>query len=466
MTFNPASGTVNAAGVKSIGVGLVVSCPATTQCTALDGSGNEATFNPASGALNPAGIKRVDSTTGAGCGTHGNPCITGTSAVSCPSASQCTVADLPGNEVTFDPRTGTVNAAGPKPINPGKFASSVSCPSTSQCTAVSTSGNTVNNGGDEVTFDPSSGNVNTIGVKATGIASLGSVACPSTSQCTATSDTNGTEVTFDPTSSANASPVTIAGAGSLRGVACPSAAECVAVDQASGFTGMIPGPTPVPVAQPAVTTKKAGSLTATSAVLHGLIDTKKQAVSWQFQFGTSTSYNKATPSQEIPAGNSQPVAVSWKLLGLEPHTTYHFRLVALTSQGAGQPPLSTRGADLSFRTGSIGKLGLVFRKLKVSHGSVRVALKCASQLTCKLRFSVTTRALVKVGRHKKLGTLVCNTSFTTIEPGKTKRVRVKLDGACVALLRRARGHRIKAQFTSKPRTGQLGIIKSITLTLY
>jgi hypothetical protein len=114
--------------------------------------------------------------------------------VSCASGSQCTVVDTDGDEVTFDPTTGQVNAAGAVAVAPdGTYLASVSCASVTQCTAV-------DNGGNEVTFDPTSGTVNAAGITTVdGGQSSGSVSCASVSQCTAV-DSGGNEVTFDPTS--------------------------------------------------------------------------------------------------------------------------------------------------------------------------------------------------------------------------------------------------------------------------
>ena len=71
--------------------------------------------------------------------------------VSCPSGSQCTTVDFAGQEVTFNPTNGDVikTAAidGREILRGG-----VSCPSTSQCTAVDADGN-------EITFNPVRGKV-------------------------------------------------------------------------------------------------------------------------------------------------------------------------------------------------------------------------------------------------------------------------------------------------------------------
>lgn len=223
----------------------------------------------------------------------------------------------------------------------------------------------------------------------------------------------------------------------------------------SAQTGLVAAP-----AAPAIsaTTQPASPVGTTSAVLNGLIDTKGVTVTWQFQFGTSTNYNKGTPVQTISAGHGT-VPVSWKLINLRPNTLYHFRLIPITRSGS--QSVTSHGRDLTFTTKPTGKLLLTFGRLKVIGGFVSVPLKCVSRLPCNGLFSITTKT--KIG--KRLGTLLCNTTSFKIKAGKKKSVKAKIYRSCMSLLRHARGHRIKAQFTSRPRTGQLGIIKPITLIL-
>ena len=73
----------------------------------VDASGGEVTFDPASGTVNVAGVKSID------------PSQEQLYGVSCSSATQCTAIDYGGGEVTFDPTSGTVNAVGVKPIAAG-----------------------------------------------------------------------------------------------------------------------------------------------------------------------------------------------------------------------------------------------------------------------------------------------------------------------------------------------------------
>ena len=124
-----------------------MSCPSTQQCTVVDGSGNEVTFDPQTGSVNAAGLVALE-------GNNGWPAGLGVmTSVSCPSATQCTAVDDSGKEVTFNPTTGTVNAAGVSLVDHVDGLESVSCLATeSQCTAVDLTGH-------QVTFTPGTGTV-------------------------------------------------------------------------------------------------------------------------------------------------------------------------------------------------------------------------------------------------------------------------------------------------------------------
>ncbi|MGH2876439.1 MAG: hypothetical protein ACRDLV_09325, partial [Solirubrobacteraceae bacterium] len=102
-----------------------IACPSTSECVAVDSSGQEVTFDPAAPAH--ATVATVDSGRAL-------------SALSCPSASQCIAVDGSGNSVTFhptppvDPQTTDIDAA--------TTLRGVACASTtSGCTAVDNSGN-------------------------------------------------------------------------------------------------------------------------------------------------------------------------------------------------------------------------------------------------------------------------------------------------------------------------------------
>lgn len=212
-----------------------------------------------------------------------------------------------------------------------------------------------------------------------------------------------------------------------------------------------------------VTTQPASRVTTTTAVLNGVIDTGGVATAWQFQFGKTTRYGGSTPLQQIPSGNGT-VPVSWKLTGLRPNTTYHFRLVATTGTGGGYYPLNpVFGQDMRFTTRPSGRLLLLRHRLIVRNNFVSVPLLCSSGLTCRGRFTIST-----LGRIQGTGTfanVLCATTFFTIPAHRTASVRVRVRHGCLALLNASRTHRVIAKLTSSPRTGQKALIAKLILVL-
>jgi hypothetical protein len=176
-------------------------------------------------------------------------------AVTCPSAAQCTAVDRAGDEVTFDPRNRTwtapqlVDDCDPWnftcPCPPGQVDSNddpcpttaqarevldaVACPSVSECVAVDGNGAVVE-------FDPQPGGMLTQPAEidpgdATGFSLLG-VACPRAMLCVATDEIGG-EGDFNPFAppppdAGNFDGVDIG--AELDAVACPTAAQCTTVD--------------------------------------------------------------------------------------------------------------------------------------------------------------------------------------------------------------------------------------------
>lgn len=97
---------------------------------------------------------------------------------------------------------------------------------------------------------------------------------------------------------------------------------------------------------PEVETGPAVSITDTKAELTGTIDTIGGQTTYHFEYGTTTAYGSRVPVVgQAPAGMSRtPRTVSRPIGGLQPDTTYHFRLVATNSAG------TTEGPDRTFST--------------------------------------------------------------------------------------------------------------------
>jgi streptogramin lyase len=87
-------------------------------------------------------------------------------------------------------------------------------------------------------------------------------------------------------------------------------------------------------------------ITTTSARLRGKVRANSQATEYSFEYGPTTSYGHETP--ETYAGSSYDLNLMTATIdGLEPATTYHYRLVAENDAG------ETKGADRVFTTASL-----------------------------------------------------------------------------------------------------------------
>lgn len=95
--------------------------------------------------------------------------------------------------------------------------------------------------------------------------------------------------------------------------------------------------------EPRPTTKAASSIRATSARLNATVDPNGRSTTAWFEYGKTTAYGSRTPDQSVGSGSSAK-SVSAVISGLEPGTTYHFRVIASSDAGA------SAGADRTLRT--------------------------------------------------------------------------------------------------------------------
>jgi RHS repeat-associated protein len=101
----------------------------------------------------------------------------------------------------------------------------------------------------------------------------------------------------------------------------------------------------VGVKAPSATSEAATSLSASAATLKGSVNPNGNSTTYQFEYGTTTSYGTKVPTTPASAGaGSSAVAVSKAISGLKEGTTYHFRVLA-TNEGG-----TTYGADKTFTT--------------------------------------------------------------------------------------------------------------------
>jgi hypothetical protein len=98
--------------------------------------------------------------------------------------------------------------------------------------------------------------------------------------------------------------------------------------------------------KPDVSTAGSSNLTYSSAILYGNVNPNGVVTSYDFQYGTTRAYG--TQSPQAPAGNGTiSIKLSQTVTGLQPATTYHYRIVATSSAG------TTDGQDRTFTTPSV-----------------------------------------------------------------------------------------------------------------
>jgi RHS repeat-associated protein len=97
--------------------------------------------------------------------------------------------------------------------------------------------------------------------------------------------------------------------------------------------------------RPLAKTKPATSVTGSTARLNAAVTPNGIPTTYQFVYGATNAYGSTAPATSEAAGPGQvSVEVDELLEGLEPSTTYHFRVVATNGTG------TTEGEDLTFTT--------------------------------------------------------------------------------------------------------------------
>lgn len=100
------------------------------------------------------------------------------------------------------------------------------------------------------------------------------------------------------------------------------------------------------MAPPLATTGDASGVGESAATLNGTVEGRGLPTSYHFEYGLTPDYGSTTPPGSTSAAAGAPVGAA--VSGLTPSTTYHFRLVASSHDGA------STGADRTFTTGTPG----------------------------------------------------------------------------------------------------------------
>jgi NHL repeat len=98
--------------------------------------------------------------------------------------------------------------------------------------------------------------------------------------------------------------------------------------------------------QPAIVSTSSSLVTQTSAILDARIEAGYADTKYSFEYGTSTAYGASVPPFAADAGDGLDGAtlVEQQIGGLQPATTYHYRVVATNASG------QTVGEDRTFTT--------------------------------------------------------------------------------------------------------------------
>jgi uncharacterized protein (TIGR02145 family) len=98
---------------------------------------------------------------------------------------------------------------------------------------------------------------------------------------------------------------------------------------------------------PSAMTTAASGITIAGAILGGVVNAYSLPVDIEFEYGTTESYTKTVTANPNTVRFDMEVPVSAYISGLEPFTTYHYRLKVVNSNG------SFYGTDMTFMTSNI-----------------------------------------------------------------------------------------------------------------
>ena len=102
----------------------------------------------------------------------------------------------------------------------------------------------------------------------------------------------------------------------------------------------------IPAAAPV--TKNATNITVTAATLNGTVNAYGKTATVTFEYGPTASYGQSVHATPYTVTGSAPVNVHADLTGLNPYTTYHYRLT-INYSGIG----NVHGNDIQFVSGQI-----------------------------------------------------------------------------------------------------------------
>jgi hypothetical protein len=323
-----------------------VSCPTVSLCVAVDEAGQVlATGSPGAPSWPAA---KIDGKA--------------LRAVSCAGASACVAVDVAGQAFGSEAPAGGVWRA--RAIDPGFVLTAVSCSPGGPCVALDGAGDAL------VSADPGSSAATWSSTPIDGGGNPTAISCASSGLCVAVDEHGAAFASDDPAAALPTWSPSSPGA-KLTGISCLPGGMCAAVDAGGEFLS-------ARVPPPLVTSVAPAEVTATTATLSAVVDPHDALLgTCTFEYGTSAGYasvgyEHSAPCAALPSPAGGPQLVAATVTGLEPNTTYRYRLIAASLGG------SHRGADETFTTGVSSLVPLV-----VPHPSIHGTPAVGSHLSCQ-----------------------------------------------------------------------------------
>jgi hypothetical protein len=118
----------------------------------------------------------------------------------------------------------------------------------------------------------------------------------------------------------------------------------VGTNASGSITGADQSLTTSPVAPTIVGSPFTSSMTPTSVRVHGVVNPNHTQTGWHVDYGIDTTYGSSTSPDASAGGGTVDAAVDLNVEGLQPATTYHYRITADNTGGV------QHGPDATFRT--------------------------------------------------------------------------------------------------------------------
>jgi hypothetical protein len=136
------------------------------------------------------------------------------------------------------------------------------------------------------------------------------------------------------------------------------------------------------VTPPAVSAAPATAITTTVATIHGKVTANQVHATVRFQWGKTTAYGSQTTIQTV--GGATAVAIAAHLTGLKPHTKYHYRVLATSSDG------TSKSADATLTTKAVPPVikGLEITPAQFKPGKPGATIKYSDSVAAKTTFEI------------------------------------------------------------------------------